>query len=184
MTPLTVIKTAAVVVAVAVGAALAAITLLPAALGLQQYVIVGGSMSGTIDRGSVVFDKEVPVEALQTGDVITYTPPARSGSTDFVTHRIVSIHTARGERVFRTKGDANAAPDPWTFTLDQARQAKVIAHVPYLGYPLAALQIRWVRMLVIGVPALLIALLAVGRLVADARAERRHEAVAMETGMP
>ena len=42
--------------------ALAAILLIPAALGFQRYVIVSGSMSGTYDRGSIVYDKEVPVD--------------------------------------------------------------------------------------------------------------------------
>lgn len=182
MTALKAIRTAAVSLAAAVCLALGAVTLVPAALGLDHYVIVGGSMTGTIDRGSVVFDDHVPVGALRVGDVITYTPPARAGaadSTGLVTHRIYSIRRAHGHRVFRTKGDANQAPDPWTFTLDQPRQAMVVGHVPYLGYGLAALEIRQVRMLLIGVPALLVAVSVLAGMVREARRERRLEEEAL-----
>ena len=49
------------------------------------------------------------------------------------------------------------AADPWTFSLDEATQARVAFHVPYVGYVLSALAIRQVRMVLIGLPALLIA---------------------------
>ncbi len=176
MIALKALRTAAVVAAAAVCLALAATTIVPAALGLEHYVIVGGSMDGTINRGSVVFDREVPVSSLRVGDVITYSPPARMGTPSLVTHRIVSIKRAQGGgRVFRTKGDANQTPDPWRFTLDTPTQARVVAHVPYVGYALAALQIRWVRMLLIGVPALLIAVSVLVGFATEARLERREE---------
>src|SRR5215211_1501787 len=76
---------------VAAGLCLAATMLLPAAFGYQRYVITGGSMQGTYDRGSIVFDKAVPVSDLEVGDVITYTPPASSGVDGLITHRIVPI---------------------------------------------------------------------------------------------
>jgi signal peptidase len=138
--------------------ALAALMLIPAALGYHRYVITGDSMTESIDRGSIVFDEEVAVSDLREGDVITYDPPASSGVEGPLTHRIETIKEGRGgELRFRTAGDANDAPDPWTFTLDQPTQARVAFDVPYAGYAFAALSIRWVRMLVIGLPALLIA---------------------------
>jgi signal peptidase I len=170
------IRTTAIAVVAVVCFALAAVTAVPAALGLEHYVIVGGSMDGTIDRGSVVFEEAVPTGALRVGDVITYSPPSGADSTPLVTHRIVSIHTVPGgKRLFRTKGDANAAADPWHFSLDQPTQAKVVGHVPFVGYALAALEIRRVRMLAIGIPALLIAISALAGLVRDAREERQIE---------
>ena len=177
MIALKAIRTAAIVAMAAVCLALGAGTAVPAALGLEHYVIVGGSMDGTIDRGSVVFERPVPTTALRVGDVITYTPPSGPDSSHLVTHRIFTIGRARGgERLFRTKGDANAAPDPWRFTLDQPRQPRVVGHVPYVGYALAALEIRWVRMLAIGLPALAIAISVLAGLVREAREERSIEA--------
>jgi signal peptidase len=137
---------------------LAGLMLLPGLLGYQRYVITSGSMTGTYDRGSVVFDKVVPVSDLRVGDAITYTPPAGLGPSGRITHRIVWIGSDQlGRQTLRTKGDANETADPWTFTLDGATQARVAFHVPYVGYVLSALAIRQVRMVLIGLPALLIA---------------------------
>jgi signal peptidase I len=140
----------------------------PALLGYERYVIVSGSMGGTYDRGSLVFDEVVPVRDLRAGDVITYRPPPGSGPSGFVTHRIVAIEP--GGRI-RTKGDANPTVDPWTFRLTGDRQARVVAGVPYAGHVLAALSDRRVRMLVIGIPAALIALSALAGLWRESGAE-------------
>ena len=40
--------------------------------------------------------------------------------------------------IFTTKGDANEAPDPWRFELDDGA-AREEAHVPYVGYVYLAL---------------------------------------------
>ena len=93
------------------GLLLGALMVLPALFGIQRYVIVSGSMTGTYDRGSVVFDQVVPVASLKVGDVITYRPPAGAGPDHLVTHRIAAITAdPSGGRVFRTKGDANRSP--------------------------------------------------------------------------
>jgi signal peptidase len=137
---------------------LAGLMLLPGLLGYQRYVITSGSMTGTYDRGSIVFDDVVPVSDLHVGDAITYTPPPGSGPSGRITHRIVWIGSDQlGRRALRTQGDANQSADPWTFTLDGPTQARVAFHVPYVGYVLSALAIRQARMLLIGLPALLIA---------------------------
>ncbi len=164
--------------------ALAAILLIPAALGFQRYVIVSGSMSGTYDKGSIVFDEEVPVDELKVGDVITYEPPPGTFSQDLVTHRIAWIGTDQaGQRIFRTKGDANPSADPWTFSLDGTEQARVAFSVPYVGYLLAGLSIPLVRMLAIGVPAIIVALLILAGIWRDAgREAQRREAEASGTG--
>jgi len=155
--------------------ALAAILLIPAALGYQRYVIVSGSMTGTYDRGSIVFDQEVPVTGLKVGDPITYQPPSGASPEKLLTHRIVWVGQNRqGERIFRTKGDANETADPWTFTLDKPAQAKVAFSVPYVGYLLAGLSIPTVRMLAIGVPAVLVAILILVGIWRDAGEEARR----------
>jgi signal peptidase len=141
--------------AFAIAALVAMLVLLPAAFGWQRYAIVSGSMTGTYDRGSLVVDDVVPVTQLKVGDVITYRPPA---GDHLITHRIAWIgHDQQGRRLYRTKGDANQVADPWTFRLDQPRQARVRFGVPYVGFGLAALGRRDVRMAIIALPALLIA---------------------------
>jgi signal peptidase len=131
--------------------------LLPGLLGLQRYVITGGSMTGAIPKGSVVYSRITPVGQLKTGDIITFTPPGMSGA---VTHRIVAVEEGPdGQAAFRTKGDFNEAADPWNpITLNEPQQARYVFHVPLLGYALAALSMRSVRIALIGLPAVLIAL--------------------------
>ena len=147
---------------VAAGLLFGALLVLPAALGWQRYVIVSGSMTGTYDRGSLVLDEVVPVGELREGDVITYRPPAGSGPAGLVTHRIAEITNDKlGQRTFRTKGDANETADPWTFHLPKGEQARVRAGVPYVGFALAALGKRDLRMLIVGLPAGLIALFSI-----------------------
>ncbi len=158
--------------------ALAALMLVPAALGYERYVITSDSMSGTYDRGSLVIERAVPTAELRVGDVITYVPPPGSGPAGRVTHRIASIKAAPGgERSFRTKGDANASKDPWRFALAAPTQARAVFGVPYVGYAFAALGFRHLRMLVIGLPAALIAFALLARLWREAGEEvRRREA--------
>jgi signal peptidase I len=152
---------------VAAGLLLGALLILPAAVGWQRYVIVSGSMTGTYDRGSLLYDRVVPTSTLEVGDVITYDPP--QGAAGLVTHRIASIAVRPdGTRVYRTKGDANPTADPWTFTLTGRTQARAAFHVPYAGFALAALSDRRLRMLIIGVPALLVAISVLAGLWRDA----------------
>jgi signal peptidase I len=156
----------------AAGVLLGALLVLPALAGYQRYAIVSGSMTGTYDRGSVVFDEVVPVADLKVGDVITYRPPAGSGPKGLVTHRIAAITSDRdGSRIYRTKGDANAVADPWTFKLAGPKQARVRAGVPYLGFAVAALSDRKLRMVIVGLPALLIALSSLAGLWRDTEPE-------------
>lgn len=143
--------------------------IVPAFFGLERYVIAGESMQGTIDLGSLVFEEEVPVSELRTGDIITYVPPAGSGIENLVTHRIVSI---KGD-TFRTKGDNNPQVDPWTFQLTASTQPVHRFHVPYVGFAFLALQDRTFRILAIGVPAALIALRALVQLAGAVRGARR-----------
>jgi signal peptidase len=157
--------------------------IVPGLMGWERYVIVSGSMTGTYDRGSIVFDEVVPVKSLKKGDVITYRPPRGAGPEGLVTHRIYAIGKDPKAKVpvFRTKGDANAVADPWTFTLPDKTQARVVTGAPYMGFVLAALAQRKFRMVLVGVPALLIALIVLGGLWRDTgrEAQERSTTVAV-----
>jgi signal peptidase len=77
-----------------------------------------------------------------------------------VTHRIVAVEAGpEGQPAFRTKGDFNQTADPWNpITLNEPQQARYVFHVALLGYALAALGMRSVRIALVGLPAVLIAL--------------------------
>jgi signal peptidase len=139
-----------------------AVTFVPGLLGYQRYVLVGGSMEPTIHRGSLVFDEIVRVRDLRQGDVITYTPP---GFRRPVTHRLISATRQKtGSPIFRTQGDANAAADMRPFKLNQATQARYRFAVPYLGWAFILLGTPHARLILLALPALLIALAMLGRL--------------------
>jgi signal peptidase len=160
-----------------VALAFGAMVVVPAAMGWHQYVILTGSMTGTYDRGSIVFDRPIPTDTLRVGDPITYNPPAGVSAHERVTHRIVKI-TRRddGVLVFRTKGDANPAADPWTFQLAKATQDKVVFHIPYAGFVFELLSIRRYRMFLLGIPALLVAFGVIRGLLREARLEAEKQA--------
>jgi|GEM_PF-605386 len=150
------------------------IVLGPALLGFHRYVILTGSMTGTYDRGSIVFDRPTPVSELKVGEPITYSPPRGYTSQQRITHRIWWIgRGAGGERVFMTKGDANKKPDAWKFTLDQPTQDRVIFHVPEIGYLFMLLSMRLFRVALIGLPALLVGFMMLRALWREAGAEAR-----------
>jgi signal peptidase len=137
----------------------------PAVAGYQRYVILTGSMTGTYDRGSIVYDKQVPTASLKVGDPITYSPPPGFTSQGRVTHRIYSIRRGpNGERIFKTKGDANKHPDAWNFTLDRATAEQVKFHIPEVGYIFLLLSIQEFRIIIVGVPAVIIGLVMLAKL--------------------
>jgi signal peptidase len=163
---------------IAAGFVFGVLLIAPSLMGWERYVIVSGSMTGTYDRGSLVFDEVVPTKSLKVGDVITYNPPPGAGPKALVTHRIIAIgkEPKTGARVYRTKGDANKVRDPWRFTLPDKQQARVVASVPKVGFVLAALAQRNVRMLIVGFPALLIAIFVMVGLWRDAGREAAEAA--------
>jgi signal peptidase len=160
----------------AIGVALLLIVV-PLAFDYERYVITGGSMEPTIHKGAVAFDRVVPVGELKVEDVITFKPP---DSMSQVTHRIVGVQLDdRGRPVFRTRGDANEYEDPWQVSLPGPTQARYSFQIPYLGYGLAALTLRWVRLLVLAVPAFAIGVSLLVSVWRDAATEARRERAAV-----
>jgi hypothetical protein len=70
--------------------------------------------------------------------------------------RVGRIASGAAFAVAALVADANQVADPWTFRLDQPQQARVRFGVPYVGFGLAALGRRDVRMAIIALQALLI----------------------------
>jgi signal peptidase len=152
--------------------AIAVLILVPPLLGYQRYVITGGSMGGSLPRGSIAYEEVVPTERIRVGDVITYRPP---NGGRLLTHRVVWIGRERdGVRQYRTRGDANPDADPAAILLPNDGQARLVFHVPLAGYVVAALSVRPLRIAAIGVPALVIAVAAFAGPWQRRRRRRRH----------
>lgn len=107
--------------------ALAALVLVPRAMGYQEMAVLSGSMEPTIHVGAVVFvDDDVDPAELEPGDVVTY----YMNEDTFVTHRVQSVDTASQTLV--TKGDNNNTDDgeiPFSRVF-----GKAAFWVPYLGF--------------------------------------------------
>lgn len=115
----------------------------PRFLGYQTSTMLTGSMSPGINPGDVVMSVPVPVGQLRVGDVITYSIPMDDHRVE--THRIVELSTAGGAATVQTKGDANAAVDPWKAVLSGSHVYRQVATIPYLGSVIRTLREPVVR---------------------------------------
>ena len=125
------------------------LVLLPTGLGLQRYVVSGGSMDtgreGGIPRGALLLERHAALSELREGDVVTFVPPPGTsgpGPRALVTHRIVAI----GPGGITTKGDAEPAADPWVLHPAGDTLPRVVTVVPWVGYGYLVLRepVTWV----------------------------------------
>ena len=142
-------------------ATLLAAVALPAAIGMRSFTVMSGSMEPTIHVGDVVIDSKISPLDARPGDVVTFSDP--TGRHRLITHRIRSIH-ARGNQVqVVTKGDANNTVERWTVPAN-GRIGRVELRVWKLGYPLVYAHSRYGLILLVGVPALLLCGIELGRI--------------------
>lgn len=95
----------------------------PSLFGYSQFVVVSGSMSGTIEVGDIVVTRKT--NDYKIGDIVTFLAPGDSIPT---THRIVMID---GEQI-HTKGDAMETADVLPITADDIL-GEVVSVIPKLG---------------------------------------------------
>lgn len=127
MTPRVHLATVGLVLALLIGAAALDLT------GHRLFVVTGPSMEPAVPRGALVIVRPTVPATLAVGDIVTYHLRGQA-----VTHRIAAIDELRDGRVFRTKGDANAAVDPEPVAFED-RAGLLVAQVPLLGYLLGLL---------------------------------------------
>lgn len=101
--------------------------------GYSPYIMYGGSMGTTAPMGSLAFIETVPAESLKLGDVVVFRPPSTGEAREPMMHRIISVEDVDGQRVFRTKGDANESADPWELRLT-GEGGRLVFVAPYAGY--------------------------------------------------
>jgi len=114
------------------GAVLLVAVVVPRATGAVPYHVQTGSMRPSLPPGTLVVVRPVDPDEIGIGTVITY--QLVSGQPAVTTHRVTSvgINNVSGERIFRTKGDANDAVDPEPVRPVQVR-GEVWYAVPYVG---------------------------------------------------
>ena len=102
---------------------------------LYPVVVLTSSMSGTFERGSLVFNEKIPAgEAfvrVGEGEVIHF---VCRGRVEYV-HRVIDFrHDIDGERQYITRGDASELTDPHPVQQDSVLGI-VRASLPFFGYP-------------------------------------------------
>lgn len=117
-------------IAVCVLSFLLMIIYIPKLFGYRTFYITNGSMSPTIQKGSMVLEKSVEFNEISQGDIVTF---RNDSGTEYFTHRVISID--KSNEMFKTKGDANEEPDPSEINYYFA-VGKVDFAVPLVGYVL------------------------------------------------
>ncbi len=117
--------------------------------GAPVYSVGSGSMTPTFDTGDLIVDKPINTLAaahLHKGQIITFLASPDVGTTSglVVTHRIYAVMP--GQLVngvstveYRTKGDANNAPDPGLVAPSAILGVYHGVRIPVGGYVLSAL---------------------------------------------
>lgn len=99
----------------------------PRLLGYRLYVVDSGSMSPTINMGSMIIVKEMEASKINKMDIITYYGHDKDSR---VTHRAVDV--IDNGKSFTTKGDANEVADPMPVEGEKLI-GKVVLKIPYIG---------------------------------------------------
>lgn len=105
----------------------------PSVLGFSVFQVQTGSMEPEIPVGGIVIVHKTKPSSLKVGDVISFYSNDMTISGQINTHRIVEIKDSdSGEKIFRTKGDANDSVDTAAvFEVDLI--GKVILNVGTVG---------------------------------------------------
>jgi signal peptidase len=118
--------------ATVVGAAVA-VSGVPAVTGATALTVLSGSMEPTLPVGSTVVVRPQPAAQIAVDDVITFTDhDVETGAPRTVTHRVIAVEPGVGGPTFRTKGDANEAPDPGLVEAADVRGVQWYV-VPFVG---------------------------------------------------
>lgn len=139
-------------------------------LGLQNYIVLSGSMEPAYHTGAVVYVKPVDADVLEVGDVITF----RLAGDSMATHRIVEVIGSGEDVQFRTKGDANDTEDgSLVQSIDVA--GKVVFTIPYLGYIASFIQTGKGRAMIIAYGAFLMLMLILPELIFGEREKQKND---------
>jgi signal peptidase I len=103
--------------------------------GNPFYVVSSGSMVPNLNVNDILIVKDGgSYDTLKKGDIIVFNRP--EGGDRVIVHRVVQIQIdSQGERIIRTKGDANPSSIPGTDYPIRADDyiGKVVYMIPYLG---------------------------------------------------
>ena len=95
--------------------------------GYHPSLIGSNSMTPKLLVGDIVIARDVPIEIIKVGDVITF---QQEGVT--IVHRVIEINNNAGQIIFITQGDANTSADPPVLASNYT--GKMIFKIPKIGW--------------------------------------------------
>lgn len=142
----------------------------PDFFGIKPFIVISGSMEGTVNVGDLVITKTVDPATLKAGDIISFS----EGST-VITHRIVELTENNGEPAFITKGDANDSEDPQAVTYSNV-ESIFMFRIPYIGNLAMQLQTPMGIIILVGSILFLFIIYSFTRHMTDKKAKGKREA--------
>lgn len=128
------------IVLVTVVALLLTVPVIGRTTGTFQVVpVLSGSMAPDMRRGDIAIVVPVAAEAVRPGDVILFDHPQIPDRP--VIHRVIEVIDDTDGLRYRTRGDANPAPDPWEVN----SQARGEMHRRVWTIPMVGLVLLWAR---------------------------------------
>lgn len=145
------------VVLATLGSALMLAVALPLAAGVRAHPIDAGSTGDTLRPGGGVITVPIAPRHATVGDLVTFPAP---GGGDLVTRRVVRIELIGAIAAVETRRDGATGSERWQVAADGSI-GRVVGQVPLLGHLLGAFLSTAGRVLLLGTPAVGLAVLAV-----------------------
>src|SRR5256712_2904232 len=142
--------------------ALVGLGLLPRTGWYRPVTVLSGSMRPVFAPGDMVVVTREPVRDVRVGQMISYRIPI--GDHHVQTHRVIAIVHGGAHPSVRTKGDANAGPDPWVARLNGPTAWRVRAVLPKLGWVVFWLRTPLIEKLTVVLAPILLGLLGLLRI--------------------
>lgn len=156
--------------------ATAALIYLAPHLGWRVDAVLSGSMEPQLKTGALVITRPIESEAIAVGDIITFRPTAVG--ENLISHRVIDVEQ-NSPLNFKTKGDANEDPDPFSVPARNV-VGKISFHVPFLGYAAQFLKTPLGFLFALGIPGVIITamyIMNIRRVLVEGREEVRDEVV-------
>ncbi len=138
--------------------------------GWRIDAVRSNSMAPEKKRGALVIAQPVKPESILLNDIIIFQPVGVG--ENLLCHRVVTIEH-NSPLQFLTKGDAYAAADPYPVPAQNVA-AKVIYHVPVLGYAILFLKTPVGFLVTLLIPGITVTFMCLSDIVTELRRRKRE----------